>query len=318
MIVEAEWSHVLLGAGGGSRGHRVKRQTAGAPPPVVASGVDRPGADSWASAPAPAVIRHQGRDYILAFWSVRAVDSAAPYQRSAQIQTNSVANDSHAGGSWRITARAYYVWNQGGGPGNHALLIDAFDIDAGDFLADDFVTVTPDDPRQSLTLAANDGYLNTSQQILPGVELTVAATDIAYVGRSGYGFQYWLPISALTHSGDPAHPATIGAPTVRDILVHRDDIIMAFAMYQPAVAAPLPGTDWATIDLWWWFTTHGGLVPPRRVDGWLRDFGNALALAESARGMSQRLQEKALRLAAEQVAESAAKLKEQIKTTGKG
>jgi len=33
----------------------------------------------------------------------------------------------------------------GGGPGAHGVFIDAFDVQAGDFIADDFTDVVPDD-----------------------------------------------------------------------------------------------------------------------------------------------------------------------------
>jgi hypothetical protein len=53
-----------------------------------------------------------------------------------------------------VSATAYYVWKFGQGGGDNAILIDAFDIQAGDFIPDDFVDVTPD-PNGQLTVEAN-------------------------------------------------------------------------------------------------------------------------------------------------------------------
>ena len=321
MITEIAWSHIILesGGGGGVTGYRVKRRkdANGQPylPPVVASGVDHPKANSWASPPAPDTINYQNRDYVLAFWSVSAVDTTPPYQSSAQIQAGNVANDSHVGGNWRVTAKAYYVWNQGGGGGDHALLIDAFDINAQDFLGDDFVTADPD-PNGTLIVAANDGYINTSTQIAKSIDLRIGAVDIPRV-KVGFEFIYWFPVKALTHSNDPKEPVTIGSPVPRDIHVHFNDIAVAFAFYQPGASVRLPSDDWATHDPWWWLKTHGGLLPPGPLPVWLREYSIALALAEASNRMQPHLKEKVLKVALEQVAETAARLEEALKTIGR-
>jgi hypothetical protein len=58
-------------------------------------------------------------------------------------------------------ATAYFVWDFGGGHGPNGVYLDAFDDDTGEFLPDDFVTVNPDDPSQTRTIAANNGLLMT-------------------------------------------------------------------------------------------------------------------------------------------------------------
>src|SRR6476660_2531332 len=132
MITNVTWQYILLTSD--VTGFRVKRRTGG-PPPLVGTGIDTPMSDNWVSAPAPAQIHYvpENRDYMFAFWSLTAYD-AQSLQPAAQIQTGNTANDSHSGGAWTISAKAYYVWKFGQGGGPNALLIDAFDVQAGDFI----------------------------------------------------------------------------------------------------------------------------------------------------------------------------------------
>src|SRR5882672_6811701 len=117
MITSVNWQYILLN-GDSTTGYRVKRRTGG-PPPVVGSGIDTPSSDNWVSASAPSKIHYvpDGKDYVFAFWSLSAHDTQSS-QTSAQIQGGSTtANDSHSGGQWAISAKAYYIWNfAGGGP----------------------------------------------------------------------------------------------------------------------------------------------------------------------------------------------------------
>jgi len=164
MITTVNWQYILLD-GNASIGYRAKRRKTGSLPPTVKLGTDAPMSDNWVSSPAPPLIHYapDNKDYIFAFWSLTAHD-AQSLQSAAQIQSGNIANDSHIGGQWTISAKAYYVWNFGIGNGDNDLLIDAFDVQLGDLIEDDFVDVIPD-ANGRLTAEANNGLIDTSSEI---------------------------------------------------------------------------------------------------------------------------------------------------------
>jgi hypothetical protein len=314
MITSVNWQHILLN-GDSTTGYRVKKRTGG-PPPVVNSGIDTPGTDNWVSSPAPAKIHYNpdGKDYIFAFWSLSAHDMQSS-QTSAQIQGGgTTANDSHSGGQWVISAKAYYIWNFAGGGGTGGggdtpLLIDAFDIQLGDFIGDDFVDVTPDQ-NGTLTADANNGFINTTADIAQGSSLKVVARD----ALPAKAFGYWFNISALQLDGDPNNPATIGMPGNHDIVVHHNDRVVAFAFYnevkQPQFVPPYE----ATYDPWWWIKTMGGRVPPPPRDPWFAQYIAVLTLAQAAEKVSPVLRARVLEVALEQLALTANTIKQEIKS----
>ena len=262
MISSVQWQWILLGAGPGDGGqsHRVaRRRAAGGSDLVYNSGTDSPMQDSWVSSPsAPPTITYGGQEYVRAFWSVTAHDSMSS-QGSAQIQPGTgTANDSHFGGSWTVAAKLYYIaWGGGSGVGGEgAVLIDAFDIQAGDFFPDDFVDVTPD-PGHTLTPAANDGYIDTTTQIQEGTALTIAARD-----------------------GIPGKDSATGGPSIRCCRA-------AIRRPRPRSARLIATTSWLTTTMLSWHsrsttrsraeggsrrmfgsTTPGGGL--RRTAGWYR------------------------------------------------
>lgn len=316
MITTVTWQYILLN-GDTTTGFRVKRRTGG-PPPMVNSGIDTPASDNWVSAPAPPQIHYvpDGRDYIFAFWSLSAHDTQS-VQASAQIQTGNTANDSHSGGQWIISAKAYYIWNFGGGGGgtgggHNPLLIDAFDIQAGDFIPDDFVDVTPD-PSGTLTVDANNGFIDTTADISAGSAARVTARS----GIPSKSFGYWLNIAPLLYSADPKNPATVGSPNPNDIVVHRNDRVIAFAFYNEVQQPRFVPPQEYTYDPFWWWKTLGGLVPPPPRDPWLQDFVAALTLANAAARVSPGLRAKVLGIALEQVSVTAVTLKRQIEALQK-
>jgi hypothetical protein len=316
MITSVTWQYILLN-GDSSTGYRVKRRTGG-PPPVVGSGTDMPSSDNWVSAPAPPQIHYapDGKDYIFAFWSLSAHDTQSS-QTSAQIQTGTTANDSHSGGQWAISAKAYYIWNfvgggNGNGGGHTPLLIDAFDIQAGDFIGDDFVDATPD-PGGTLTGEANNGFIDTTADIAAGSSLKVVARD----ALAAKAFGYWFNIAPLQINGNSASPATVGAPGTHDIVVHHNDRVVAFAFYNEVKQQQFVPPYEATYDPWWWYKTLGGLVPPPPRDPWLQEFVAALTLAQAAARVSPRLQAKVLEVALEQISVTAATIKQEIKSLEK-
>ncbi|MDQ6891101.1 MAG: hypothetical protein M3167_00265 [Acidobacteriota bacterium] len=308
MITTVNWQFIILD-GNPATGFRVKRRTGG-PPPIVNSGTDTPNRDDWASStPAPPTIRYtDGRDYVFAFWSLSAHDALSG-QSSAHVQQGPTANDSHTGGVWTITAKAYYVWSFGVGGGPNAVLIDAFDVQAGDFIADDFVDVTPD-ANGTLTSDANNGYLNTTTQIAQGASLKIKARD-AFAAKQ---FGYWQSVPSLLFSNDPNAPATVGASDAHDIIVHYNDVVVAFAFYnevkQTIVLRP---QEWGLYNPWWWIETHGGLTPGPVPPPWADELIAGLALGGAARGVAPPLRASVLRLAVQQISLAVASLKREIK-----
>jgi hypothetical protein len=308
MITTVNWQYILLD-GSAANGYRVKRRIGGSQPPIINGGTDMPMSDNWVSAPAPNTIHYvpDGHDYILAFWSLNAVDVLSS-QRSAQIQTANVANDSHSGGMWTISAKAFYVWNFGVGNGDNAVLIDAFDIQAGDFIPDDFVDVTPG----ALTADANNGYIDTSTQIVAGNPIKISARDALPAKQ----FAYWQNIAAVMYSDDPKAPATVGAPDKHDIVAHVNDVVVAFAFYNEVPRSWVIPRD-SFYNPWWWIETRGGLVPPGPPQPWMREFAAALVLAETAGGLSSKVQAGVLKLVLEQLKITSASIKNDIEKLGR-
>lgn len=305
MIAAVSWQYVIMDISAAT-GYRAKRRLGGAPYPVPNSGIDSPMANNWISAPAPATIPYGGRDFILAFWSLTAHDLITG-ESAAQIQLGNFANDSHVGGVWIVTAKAYYVWNFGHGPGDNAVLIDAFDIELGDFIPDDFVDVTPDQGG-ALTAAANNGYIDTTTQIPKGATETIKARD----RLPGKKFGYWVPIGSLLYSNDPMAPATVGMPDIHDIVAHYNDVVIAFAFYNEVEQAIGRPQSPVLYNPWWWIETHGGLVPPGPPGPWLREFAAALALADSANRVAPELRASVLKIALRQLSVATATIRKEI------
>ena len=304
VISGAQWQWILLGAGPGDGGssHRVARRRAhGGSDFVSNSGTASPMMDSWVSSPsAPSTISYGGEEYVRAFWSVTAHDTTSS-QSSAQIQTGPAANDSHsgAGSSWTVTAKLYYVPIGGGpgvGPNDGYLLIDAYDVQAGDFFGDDFVDASPD-PSLTLTPAANDGYIDTTTQVEQGAALTVAARDVL----SNRQFAYWWPIDSLLVSADESNPATVGAPDQHDIVVHHNDRVFAYAFYNEVKTEwKLPPNYWL-YNPWWWIETHGGLVPPGPTDPFRIQIEAASRILEATQSLSTDVRARGIELAMHQL-----------------
>jgi len=308
MIASVSWQYIVLN-GSTTTGYRVKRRTGG-PPPVLNSGIDSPMNDNWVSMPAPAKITYSGAEYILGFWSLTSQDSTSS-QRSAQIQTGTVANDSHSGGIWTVAAKAYYIPDfAGGGPGpggDDAILIDAFDIQLGDFIPDDFVDVQPD-PNGKLTLDANNGFLDTTAQITAGNPITIVSRDALPQKQ----FAYWLaPFNANSSVG-------VGAPDRHDLVVHHNDLAYAISFYnetqQPRFVPPYE----AAYDWLWWLKTRGGLVPPvppwGPPDPWMQQILAAVSVGAAASQVAGRIRGRVLEAALEQITVAVNTLKQQIKT----
>jgi hypothetical protein len=316
MISGVQWQWILLGAGPGDGGssHRVARRRAhGGSDLVYNSGAPSPMMDSWVSSPsAPSTISYGGVEYLRAFWSVTANDTTSS-QSSAQIQTGSTANDSHSGGSWTVTAKLYYVAVGEGsvpGGGDGFLLIDAYDVQAGDFFGDDFVDASPD-PGHTLTPAANDGYIDTTTQVEQGTALTVAARD----SLSNRQFGYWWSIDSLQVNADESNPATVGSPDPHDIVVHHNDCVFAYAFYNEVQSSGGPrfprDNEWL-YNPWWWIETHGGLVPPGPTDPFRIQIEAASRILEATESLSTDIRARGIELAMHQLAVANDRLKQAL------
>jgi hypothetical protein len=275
-------------------------------------------ADSWVSSPsAPSTISYGGEEYVRAFWSVTAHDTTSS-QSSAQIQTGPTANDSHsgAGSSWIVTAKLYYVTLSGGtGPGGDDgfLLIDAYDVQAGDFFGDDFVDVSPD-PDHTLAPAANDGYIDTTSQIQQGTALTVAARD----GLPNRQFGYWWSIDSLLVSADEPNPATVGSPDPHDIVVHHNDHVFAYAFYNEVQTGWKLPPNYLLYNPWWWIETHGGLVPPGPTDPFRIQIEAASRILEATNSLSAGVRAGGIELALHQLSVAQKALEQELNSTREG
>lgn len=183
-------------------------------------------------------------------------------------------------GNSDMHATAWYIEGGGGGEG---LFIDAFDVNQGIFVDDDFVTVTPD---ASLTAAANaDGYVPTTS-----TEHINAATQIHNVP-----FYDWTVVSGT----EPV--------SMEDLQALARSSAIAFAFYQtPTGGTPFrPGNyEIGTWVSWGVMVDGGGPTGAGPVPPWnpfVFQFAAGLALAEAANKVSPQLRSKVLDLAAQQV-----------------
>jgi len=298
-MLNVSWKYVLLTADSFS-GHRVKRRMLAGNAPEVHSDGSYVGANWNASAPQSISVAPPGtqpKRYVFGFWSLRYL-ADKPTSFVPFFGTRDFPLTSEPTAMAIVEATAWYFWDFGEGPGDHGIFIDAFDVDQGDWLANDFVDVYPD-PTGALTAQANDGFLSTAATIPAGQRLTITARD----PRNGIflkqGFLQWLEISTLTHTGDLAagEPQVGGPVTPRDIVGHRGDIIVAIAFYNAAL-----DVEWRKYDIpnpWWrrWVLRPPDdprtSIPPTLLA--------ALALVEVAAKVAPRLRGRVIELAVEQV-----------------
>ena len=311
MIATVSWQYIILN-GDNATGYRVKKRTGGALPPVYNMGTDFVGSDSW-NKTAEHVLQYGDRNYVFAFWSVTGHDMLSP-QTEAHIGLNRYVDSSHPllpqyGGAWDITAKAYYVWEFGIGGGDNALLIDAFDVQAGDFIADDFVDATPNE----FTKDANEGYIDTTLQIIEGNAIQVRARNILPTNKS---FGYWHEIASVGYSNNPATPVEVGTPTSQDIVVHYNDIVVAFAFYNELpLKLKKPSHD-EIYDWAWWIKTHGGLIR-EYFNPLTAELQAAILLTYMADTVSAKLRESVFQIVLKQIAIAAESIKNNMKETRK-
>ena len=227
-----------------------------------------------------------------AFWSVVGAANGASFTTNPNLDVQVDSND--------VQATAWYI--EGGGNGSPALFIDAFDVDIGDFVLDDFVNVVTD---ASLTAEANlDG-------IVPTIE---GSEDVrAYTSIRSVPFDQWIVIEGTETA---ASEDLTGAQNTSGI---------AFAMYQtpqgnghPRIPANIGDATWVS---WGVMVDGGGPTGRGPVPPWtpfLRQLAAGLALADSAGTVDASLKGEVLRLAADQVKLAAGNIAQHMESGGLG
>jgi len=217
--------------------------------------------------------KHTGH---FAFWSVVGGADGAQFSTDPNLHVQIDSSDAQA--------TAWYIEGDGGsGPPSDALLIDAFDVDIGDFVLDDFVDVVTD---ASLTADANlDGIVPTSAR----------TEDVrAYTSIRAVPFDQWI----VVEGSEPV--------TAEDLSGVLDTTAIAFAMYR-SPHGPVHRPPVVSDSTWvsWGVTVDGGgptgrgPVPP--WSPFIRALAAGLALADSAATVDQSLRASVLGLAADQI-----------------
>lgn len=298
-MLQVTWKYVLLTADKFS-GHRVKRRMNSGEVPEVLPGGSFTGTNWNASAPPSIVFAPPGSEpkrYVFGFWSLRYIVEK-PTSSVPIFGTPDFALTSELMAMAVVEATAWYFWDFGTGQGNHGIFIDAFDVEQGDWIANDFVDVTPD-PTGALTVHANEGFLNTTTDVPAGQHVTVTARDPVDGIFAKLDFLNWIEVRALTHAGDPAagEPRVGGPVTPRDIVGHNNDIIVAIAFYSSKL-----DVDWRKYDIYdlWW--RRWVLRPPDDPRTSIAPhLLAALALVEVAAKVAPKLRGRVIELAVEQV-----------------
>ena len=173
---------------------------------------------------------------MFAFWSISgSTPTGTPFFEVYDEQT-----PSPGGGPWTLDAKAWYVWDYGGGGPGHAIEVDAFNRTDNVFIPDFFVDVLPDGPPDARDLRAGgplsrianyDGYVDTERLTNP---VQIRAREIIGDGEVQYEFLRWLVVGRLS-SGTPL-------PFVDNdrIFAHPSNIMRAFAIYNRIILGALP------------------------------------------------------------------------------
>jgi hypothetical protein len=249
-VITVNWRHIILDPVvytryGSHRVARVNRSSgiAGGAFPAIRMATWSDGGSTWSpnteeKGEAPEGYSYMGNHFLFGFWSVLVRSSVAPISgTTGRVVLSMVFAHREMPPvidfpfPVTVEATAWYVWDLGGGVGPHAAYLDAFDLTACEFIADEFVDVVPD---RSLTPEANDGLLSTENIV---EEMVVARDPTGDVQPPSYNFQNWQVMANLVFSasGSTEPPPSIDG---RRITLHRGSIIDAVAFY----ARPGAGT----------------------------------------------------------------------------
>lgn len=216
------------------------------------------------------------------FWSVTGAADGSHMSTDQDLKV--------AVGSTDVEVTGWYL-PPGGGPngGGPGLIVDAFDVDIGDFSDADFVDVVSD---PTLTAGANDeGFVSTGS----ANEDVRAFTDVDGVVPFTDWTIFWsdMDVSAMS----------------RDLIGQHGHSAVAFAFYQTPVSPTRPRFPLGQYEVGTWVSagvkvdaggpTGNGPVPPWTP--FLADLEAGLVLAEAARATRGEIRAQALELAAKQI-----------------
>lgn len=199
-----------------------------------------------------------------------------------------------------VQATAWYLPMGGGGPGEPGTFVDAFDVNQGSFVDDDFVSVSPDG---ALSAAANeDGWVPATAE-----EHVLAFGSIHGTPLKDWQIIYQQPAHADSASGNDLHTAA-GSSAV------------AFAFFQRPEGGwrwdlpPIAAGTWVS---WGVMVDGGGPTGNGPVDPWgplWREFGHTMALAEAGRSGGLESRAAVLTLAARQLQLTSGKMARLLRT----
>lgn len=245
--------------------------------------------------------------YTFGFWSVTGAAAGAfvTLNTAAQFTT----------GNGDMVARAWFVAKEPKPPQGNEMYVDAFDVEKGLFLDDDFVAVKDSNNmvNAQLTQDANTNGL-------------VPTTSIEFVEASSWVGFVKLGKWECVNGQEMINGGTVTAA--------QDSNADAVAFYTVSDTAPFPGSPtsspWGKFghmfeaQTWvsWGVTVDGGgptgkgPVPP--WEPLTRDFAAGLALAQAAYKVNARLRGDALKIAAKQISLAADAITKEIEAAASG
>jgi hypothetical protein len=234
-------------------------------------------------------VTHHG---VFAFWAI------AGGANGGVVDFNQLAQGVPVGGG-NLTASAIYI-ETGDGNGEPGVTIDAFDVNQGIFVDDDFVNVSPD---SGLTAAANnDGWVPSAS----------AESVTAYGSIHAVPFTNWHVFLGTE----------IVNNTILNVAVQSSAV--AFAFYKTPVSIAPPRIDrqfalstWVSYGV---MVDGGGPTGDGPVDPWgpyVKEFAAGLMLAEAAKKVNTELKAGVMTLAAKQVSLAASAIQKNMTAAAK-
>jgi len=230
---------------------------------------------------------------VFAFWSI------AGGANGGVVDFNHLAQKVPVG-SGDLTASAIYIEVGDGVNGGPGVDIDAFDVNQGIFVDDDFVNVSPD---SSLTAEANnDGW----------VPSTSAESVIAYGSIHAVPFSEWHVFLGTEMLNG----------TTLNVAVQSSAV--AFAFYKTPTSTPPPKIGRLYAESVWVsygvMVDGGGPTSGGPVDPWgpyVMELAAGLMLAEAAKKVSPDLKSGVMAIAAKQVSLAASAIQKSMAAAGK-
>jgi hypothetical protein len=122
----------------------------------------------------------------------------------------------------------------------------------------------------------------------------------------------------LLNSADESKPATVGSPDPHDIVAHHSDDVVAFAFYNEVQTQWRIPPDYWSYDPWWWFKTHGGLVPPGPPDPFRIRLEAVSRILEATNFLSADVRARGIELALHQLSSAEKALRKELNSMREG